>query len=341
MKKKTFILILILATFAMLAGACGNNSHSANQANSSVQPSSSPLPSASTAQEEAPVEIDNLGKKLTFSEAPKRPITLNQHATEIMLALDLESVMVGTAYLDDEILPELKEKYDAIPVLSEQYPSKEVFLAATPDFAYAGWKSAFEEKALGSRSELEQQGILTYVQESSNISSPTLEDVYQDILNIGEIFRIEPRAQALVDSMDAQLKEIQAKIGQVDNPLKIFVYDSGEDKAFTAANTYLTDLINKVDAKNIFDDIDKGYTEVSWEEVVNRNPDVIVIIDYGDTTAEQKKQLLLSQAALANIKAIQDERFIIMPLSAAAEGIRAPIALKTLAEGLYPDKFND
>ncbi|MFX8262546.1 ABC transporter substrate-binding protein, partial [Acinetobacter baumannii] len=70
----------------------------------------------------------------------------------------------------------------------------------------------------------------------------------------------------------------------MNRKLKVFVYDSGEDKAFTAANTYLTSLIDLVGGKNIFDDIDKGWAEVSWEEVVNRDPDVIVIVDYGETT---------------------------------------------------------
>jgi iron complex transport system substrate-binding protein len=40
---------------------------------------------------------------------------------------------------------------------------------------------------------------------------------------------------------------------------------------------------------NVFSDVEKGWASVFWEEVVNRNPVIIVIIDYGDTTAEQKK----------------------------------------------------
>ncbi|MFD3274384.1 ABC transporter substrate-binding protein [Paenibacillus dendritiformis] len=284
------------------------------------------------------VELENMGEKLSFPDAPKRAVTLNQHATEVMLALGLEESMVGTAYLDDSILPDYKEKYDKIPVLADKYPSKEVFLSVSPDFAYAGWKSAFGEKALGSREDLAGQGVLTYVQESSNKAAPTLEDVYQDILNIGRIFRVEDRAEAVVNDMRKKLEDIQAQIGSVSEPLNVFVFDSGEDKAFTAANTYLTSLIAKVGGKNIFDDIDKGWAEVSWEEVVSRDPDVIVIVDYGDTTAEQKQELLLNKAPLADVKAIKNKRFIVLPLSAAAEGVRAPIALQTLAAGLYPDK---
>ncbi|BFH14364.1 ABC transporter substrate-binding protein [Paenibacillus melissococcoides] len=335
MNRRTFtkrFLLLGMTMLLVLLAACGRSEQpDAKRQAQAEQP-------AAQVSESGTVELENMGEKLSFPDAPKRAVTLNQHATEVMLALGLEDSMVGTAYLDDSILPEYKEKYDKIPVLADKYPSKEVFLSVSPDFAYAGWKSAFGEKALGSRADLAGHGVLTYVQESSNKPAPTLEDVYQDIMNIGRIFRVEDRAEAVVNDLRKKLEDIQAQIGSVSEPLNVFVFDSGEDKAFTAANTYLTSLIAKVGGKNIFDDIEKGWAEVSWEEVVNRDPDVIVIVDYGDTTAEQKRELLLNKAPLADVKAIKNKRFIMLPLSAAAEGIRAPIALQTLAAGLYPDK---
>ncbi|WP_374019124.1 ABC transporter substrate-binding protein [Paenibacillus thiaminolyticus] len=335
MNRRTFtkrFLLLGMTMMLVLLSACGSSEQpDAKRQAQAEQP-------AAQVSESGTVELENMGEQLSFPDAPKRAITLNQHATEVMLALGLEDSMVGTAYLDDSILPEYEEKYDKIPVLADKYPSKEVFLSVSPDFAYAGWKSAFGEKALGSRSDLAEQGVLTYLQESSSKAAPTLEDVYQDILNIGRIFRVEDRAEALVNDMRQKLEDIQAQIGTVSEPLNVFVFDSGEEKAYTAANTYLTSLIGKVGGKNIFDDIDKGWAEVSWEEVVSRDPDVIVIVDYGDTTAAQKQELLLNKAPLADVKAIKNKRFIVLPLSAAAEGIRAPIALQTLAAGLYPDK---
>ncbi|WP_243290170.1 ABC transporter substrate-binding protein [Bacillus sp. FJAT-47783] len=286
------------------------------------------------------VVIENMGQTITFTEPPKRAVTLNQHATEIMLALELQDSMVGTAFLDDEILPTYQEVYENIPVLAKQYPSKEIFLASEPDFAYAGWKSAFTEKTLGTVKELEKLGIKTYIQESSNTPGPTLEDVYQDIQNIGRIFQVEKKANEVISNMKQDIESITEKIGFVQTPQHVFVYDSGEDSPLTAANNYLTHLIHLAGGKNIFDDIEKGWANVSWEEVVNRNPDVIVIIDYGDTTVEQKKELLLSKKEIANVPAIKNERFIILPLSAGAEGIRAPQALQTLAKGLHPEKFS-
>lgn len=332
-KIRTKLSIAITAAAALLTlTACG-------AATQSQQTPASPSPAAQQQVTSSKVTIDNLDTKLEFAEAPKRAVTLNQHATEVMLALGLEKSMVGTAYLDDSILPKYKAQYDKVPVLSDKYPAKEVFLNANPDFAYAGWKSAFTEKTLGTRDELAKLGVSTYLQESSSKPGPTLDDVYRDILNIGRIFRVESRAQELVDGMKKELAHIQSKIGAVDKPLKVFVYDSGDDAPTAAANTYLTNLINKVGGKNVFDDIEKSYAKVSWEEVVSRNPDVIVILDYGSTTAEQKRTLLISKPALADVAAIRNKRILVLPLSAAAEGVRAPIALQTLAAGFYPDKL--
>ncbi len=190
------LVMLALAMLLLSACAAGNTAQTTNSSANGQQSDAS----QSTTQEKA-VEIENMGVKMVFPEAPKRAVTLNQHATEVMLALGLESSMVGTAYLDDQILPKYKTQYDKIPVLAKQYPSKEVFMAAAPDFAYAGWKSAFNDKNLGSREELAQQGVQTYVQESSNKPGPILEDVYRDILNIGRIFRVEERAEKLVNDM--------------------------------------------------------------------------------------------------------------------------------------------
>ena len=72
------------------------------------------------------VAIENCGFTQTFTAPPERAVSLTQHTTEIMLALGLQDKMVGTAYLDDAILPQYEAAYKQIPVLSDEYPSREV-----------------------------------------------------------------------------------------------------------------------------------------------------------------------------------------------------------------------
>ena len=71
-------------------------------------------PSLSSAQEEQqeqvtpfiPFDLENCGLVQTIEDVPQRAVTMNQGATEVMLALGLEGSMVGHAWLDDEIWPE-------------------------------------------------------------------------------------------------------------------------------------------------------------------------------------------------------------------------------------------
>ncbi|WP_400164186.1 ABC transporter substrate-binding protein [Brevibacillus sp. TJ4] len=321
--KNAFLLLGTIA-FALTLAACSKE----------VQPQ----PSQPAAGE--PVTIETNGMTIAYPQAPQRAVTLNQHVTEVMLALGLEDKMVGTAYLDDAILPQWEEAYAKIPVLSDKYPNKEVLMAAEPDFVYAGWKSGFGDQGVGTMEELEQMGIKPYLHMSSNMTGPTMDDVFADIRNIGRIFRIDDRAEELIAQMKAEMDDTVSKIESVDKPLTVFVYDSGEDKPKTAAsNNYMTHLIELAGGKNIFDDIEKGWPAVSWEEVVDRKPDVIVVVDYGNTSVEQKREFLLAKRELAEVPAIANQRLIVLPLSAAAEGVRAPIALKMLAEGFYPERF--
>ena len=51
-----------------------------------------------------------------------------------------------------------------------------------------------------------------------------------------------------------------------------------------------------------------------------------------------QREAAVEQARTGWCGAIKNKRFVVLPLSTAAEGVRAPIALKTLAAGLYPDK---
>ncbi|GGK23385.1 lipoprotein [Caldalkalibacillus thermarum] len=340
---KCHLLLIVIMIVVFVLTAC-----------SSEQASSSPAENGTVAEGEAsgeetqtdpagasgyqPVTIENNGRTLSFDKPPQRAVTLNQHVTEVMLALGLEEVMVGTAYLDDEILPQFQEAYEQIPVLADRYPSQEVFLSVEPDFAYAGWQSAFSENGVGSVEELEAFGVTAYLHHSSTIVGPTIEDVYQDIRNIGRIFGVEERAEELIAQMETDIALLQEQIGKVDEPIRVFVYDSGEDQAFTVGQNYMNTLIRLAGGENIFADLDKNWGSVNWEEVVERSPEVIVVVDYGEMTAEQKIDFLLRHPALDNVPAIQHERFVVVPLSAAAEGIRAPLALEILIKGFYPEK---
>lgn len=312
---------------ALILGACSDEEQSIKQA------------TADSDETVQAITIENEGMSITYEEAPKKAISINQHVTEVMLALGLEDSMVGTAYLDDQIYPPLQEAYDQVPVLAEQYPSKEQVISTEADFIYGGWASAFNEKNLMSREEMEQLGIGSYLQSSSVKVAPELEDIYTDIRNIAKIFRVEERGETLIEEMNADIEKIKEKVPTVDKPIDVLVFDSGDKDVFTATQNFMNTLVKMAGANNIFGDIEKNWATVSKEDAVERNPEAIIVIDYGSTTAEEKINFLKNDPALSQTPAVQNERFVVLPLSAASEGVRVAEALEIIVKGLYPDSF--
>lgn len=77
-------------------------------------------------------------------------------------------------------------------------------------------------------------------------------------------------------------------------------------------------------------DVADSWTTVGWESVVRRDPDVIVICDYGDVSAEQKEEFLLSHAPLRDVSAVRHRRIISLDYADLVESPRNPSAIARL-----------
>ncbi|WP_370626675.1 ABC transporter substrate-binding protein [Streptomyces sp. NBRC 110035] len=293
------------------------------------------------AAEGFPVTIDNCGVRTTYDAPPSRVVTVHQHPAELMLALGLKDRMVGTAFPDSAVLPELREDFEAIPELAEREPSFEKILDTGPDFVYGGYGSAFAENEGRSREAFADAGIDTYLnREYCGEKRLTMEDTYAEIRTIGRIFDVSDRADELVADLRGRVGEAASAV-EGEPEVTVFVYDSGDKSAFTAGGRGLgTELIRLAGGRNVFADLDEVFGDVSWEQVVERRPEVIALYDYaGAGGVEQKKEFLLSQPALADVPAVENERFVVLPLTATLIGVRSAYAVEDLARGLHPQSF--
>lgn len=291
-----------------------------------------------------PVAVRSCNRDVTFDKAPERAVSNDVNLTEMMLALKLQDRMVGYTgisgwkTLDEKLRDGVKE----LPELSPKYPSKEVLLGANADFFFAGWNYGMKVGGEVTPETLAPFGIKVYELTEScafvmQKNKPTMDDMFVDLLNLGRIFRVEDRAEALVTGYRKQLAEIQARIGHVDKPTSVFVYDSGEEKPFTAGRYGIpTALIEAAGGVNVMDDVEKSWTEVSWEPVIEKNPEVIVIVDYGQVTAAQKIAFLKGNPAFRNIDAVKNDRFVVLPYVEATPGPRNVEAIATLAKAFHP-----
>lgn len=286
-----------------------------------------------------PVTVESCNRAVTFEAAPSRAVSNDVNLTEMMLALGLTGNMVGyTGISDWKTLDEtLREGVADLPELSPNYPTKEVLLGADADFYFAGWNYGMRVGGEVTPDTLAEFGIAVYELTESCIHimdkpKASIEDMYADLINLGRIFGVAEQAEALVEGYRDDLAQFTAGLAELEAPVKVFVYDSGENKPFTAGRYAMpTALIEAAGGVNIMDDVDSSWVEIGWEPVIERNPDVVVIVDYGSVTAEQKADFMRDNPAFKDAPAVVNDRFVVLPYVEATPGPRNIDAIKTLA----------
>jgi iron complex transport system substrate-binding protein len=291
-----------------------------------------------------PVTVKSCGRDVIFEAAPARAVSNDVNLTEMMLALKLQDRMVGyTGISGWKTLDEgLREGVKELPELSPKYPTKEVLLNADADFYFAGWNYGMKVGGEVTPETLDPLGIKVYELTESCIhimakNKPTMDDMFVDLLNLGKIFGVEQRAEELVAGYRKQLDDISKRIGGIEKPVRVFVYDSGTEKPFTSGGFGIpTAMIEAAGGVNVMDDVEKSWTEVSWEPVIERNPEVIVIVNYGDVTAEQKIAFMKETPAFKNLDAVKQDRFVVLDYVEATPGPRNVQAIDRLADAFHP-----
>ena len=289
-----------------------------------------------------PLKIQSCNREVTFNQAPEHAVSHDINMTQMMLALGLKSRMVGYSGVTGwkAVTPQMATLLDGLPELAAKYPSVETLLNANVDFFFAGWDYGMRVGGDLTPQTLQPLGInvLELTESCAFVmkrSAATLDDTYNDLRNLGRIFDVQDRANALIARMQAQVGAVQKTL-PAEQP-RVFLYDSGEDRAMTSGRLGMPQaLIAAAGGRNILDDVDASWTRVNWETVVERNPQVIVIVDYSEITAEQKIQFLLDNPALQSVDAIKQRRFIVIPYVQATPGIDNVLAIETMAKGFHP-----
>ena len=292
-------------------------------------PAATPTPTV-----EGPLTLSNCGVEVTFDSAPERVVTIKSTSTEMLLALGLGDRIVGTAFQDGPVPDEWADAAEGLPVLADKMPSEEVVLETEPDLVYAGWESAFSPEAAGDRDELTALGVNTYVQPAAcqTAEQPAkldFDEIFREIAEVADIFDVD--ATALLDDQKAELDAVEPN----DDGLTAFWWSSGTDTPYVGGGIGAPQLLLETNGlENIAGDIDMTWTPYGWESVLAADPDVLVLIDATWNTAQKKIDYLHNNPATANLTAVINERFIIIPFASSEAGVRSVSAATSIAEQL-------
>ncbi|WP_329404123.1 ABC transporter substrate-binding protein [Streptomyces melanogenes] len=288
----------------------------------------------------AAVTLTNCGREVTYEKVPERVVTNDVGITELMLALGLEDRMAGFAMPDDKgDLSDVpwKDGYDKVRWLSKDQLTKENVLDARADLVFAGWNYGFREEGGFTPEALGKLGIPSYIltescrnsrTKSSRGIMPPLDALYADLTNLGKLFGVEKRAAALIADFKKRIADVRAKAPSGTDRPTVFLYDSGRDQPFTSGRYAAPEqIITESGGVNVMHDVADSWTTVGWESVVERNPDVILVCDYGDVSAEEKKKFLLSHPPLRDVSAVKNRRIFTLDYVDLVESPRNPSAI--------------
>ncbi|KQY44586.1 putative F420-0 ABC transporter substrate-binding protein [Cellulomonas sp. Root137] len=319
--------VLALAVVALTLSACSAQS----------TPESVPTETASASATFSPVTLDNCGTEVTIETPPTKVVTIKSTATEMLLALGLEDLIIGTAFADGPVPADFSAAYEAIPVVSDKVPGQEALLALEPDFVYAGWESNFSADGAGERTALHDLGIGTYVspaacKEEGYMPDPlTFDEVADEIREVAAVFGVPERAEELIAQQEATLDGAQ----QPAEETTALWYSSGSDTPYVGAGIGAPQMImDAAGLTNIFADVHDTWTSAGWEQVVAADPDVIVLVDAAWNTAEKKIGLLEANPATSQLTAVREKRYLTVPFAAGEAGVRNAEAVASLDEQL-------
>ena len=262
---------VLLSVLLLLVAACGGGDRKA--------PSSG-----------APIALtDDAGHAVQLTGPAHRVISLVPSVTETIVALGAGNRIVGrTEYDHDTTLA-------AVPLVGRGLsPSVEAIIALRPDLVVV-WAS---DKRGDLRGQLEKAGIPVFAFEVQDTT-----DAFRVVRVVGTALGRQSTADSLQAAIRASLRET-ASIAKQRSRRRVFYVVYNDPPMTAGPGTFIDQLLDIAGADNIFSDATSNWPTVSLEEVVKRDPD-IVVLPVGEMS-NQIGERLRSTAGWRDLRAVRN-----------------------------------
>jgi iron complex transport system substrate-binding protein len=266
---------------------------------------------------------DGSGATLKLTARPQRIISQTLGTDEILLAICSPDRIVGLSSVsyDPQYSPIIEQARSlGLPSLK----SAEEILRLNPDLIFVASYSRAEVVDL-----LRAAGAPIF----RFTSYERIEDIKNNIRNIGYATGDDQSATALVAQMEREIDAVRARLPAGDKRPRIMSYSGG---VTAGADTLFDDIIRTAGAINVTAEQGlKGFPKISSEQVAKWDPDFLVTGAYPDKFDEARR-LLLADPAIASSRAARAGKIIILDnhyyLAVSQHIVRA---IEALADGLY------
>ena len=281
---------------------------------------------------------DSEGRPAAFTLAhpPERVLVSYPGATELLIDLGLSDRIIGTIAPYGAEPPAYRDAYAALPILAAPYvPSREEVVALRPDLII-GWSHHFTPEALGDVYSYFDRSIGAYIVPATvRKGHPSLEEtIYPFIADMGHIFGVEERAKDYTAGLEARVAAVEHRTEARGQRFSAMILQSHGTSLYSMYGpTYIIDdIARKAGADNI---VDRQMRSVGPERVLGFAPDVIIYVNPKDISEEEARAELRADPNLQNMKAVRENRIIVVNFSDVNNGNgRCITALEDIAEGL-------
>lgn len=286
--------------------------------------------------------VDALGREVLFTKPPKRVVSLAPSITEILFASGLDDYVVGVDKYSNypPKVVELVEK-GVIKVVGGYWnPDIEKIVELKPDLVLA---SAGVPSHVQLLSKFKELGIrVVYLKASS---AQNIYDVFYDIRLVAHIFKVDDKAEEVVSSIEAKIENITSTLAKANTtPVKVLILLGPPSWGLwtSGSGTFIDYVIKTAGGVNIAGNY-HGWVQLSYEDIVSANPDVIIVTVMGlnpkDVLSELAKTPLNETNAFkkGNVYVLTGEADDILT----RPGPRVGEAVELVAKILHPELFGE
>lgn len=275
-------------------------------------------------QDTYPITVkDASGQNVTIKHQPQRIVSLVPSNTEIAFALGLDQRIVGVSSLDNYPAEAMKKEK-----VGDMKIDVEKVVSLKPDLVLANPMNG--QDTIG---QLRKLGLTVLV-----VDGQSLKGVEDSILLVGKVTGATDKARQVVAGMEKEKNEVTKKVASIPTNKRVKVWIELDPTLYTAGSgTFMDELIRLAGGINVAAG-QKGWPQVSAEQVVKWNPDVI-IVTY-DTGGNKVASQIASRSGWAGINAVKQKRIVtVNPDLVNRPGPRVTQGLKQIAQALYPQVF--
>lgn len=324
--KSNRLIALLLAVMLVLTGCGASTVDSSSMAASSVAQSSS-QPAAA----QFPATItDALGRTVTLEAQPESIVSGYYITSSMLIALGLQDKVVG-----------IEAKADTRPIYALAAPEMLELpnVGTAKEFDLEGCAALKPDlvilpvKLKESVAALEQLGITVLAVNPENV-----EQLYATIEMIGTATGTSARAQQLVDFSKGRYTLLETLANQEEKP-SVYLGGNASLLSTAGAKMYQNSVIEAAGGVNVAAELEDSYwAEVSYEQLLAWNPDVIVLAPGATYTVED----VLTDPQLAGVKAVTTGSVYQMPQAVEAWDSPVPstvLGSLWLASVLHPQQY--